>query len=169
MIDETAGINPGTNETTDPAIENLFSALAAQGNPGTDPDMLPQFAVGTGSRQVTVDANFGADGPGGMAYALATVQGTDSGLETTAGKEIYLFNETYSGVSYVVGRYDHSTGNNVVDTQDNAAFAFRIDPTTGALSIVQYVSLHQPDTSSNNEGVFLKANLAVGQRHDHRW
>ena len=78
----------------------------------------------------------------------------DSGLTTTAGQAIHLFNETYSGVGYVVGRYD-SNGDHSITSADDAAFAFRVDPTTGVLSLVQYVSLHQPDTLSNNEGVFL--------------
>ncbi len=76
----------------------------------------------------------------------------DSGLTTTAGQHIYLFNEN----GLVVGRYE-TTGNNVVNGNDSAAFAFRIDPATGVLSVVQYVSLHQPNTSSHDEGVYLNA------------
>ena len=118
--------------------------------------MPAQFATGT-APVVTVAANFGADGPaagGGIAYSLFTTNDTDSGLTTTAGQAIHLFNESYDGVHFVVGRYD-SDGVNGITSADNAAFAFTVDPTTGALSLVQYVSLHHPNTSSNDEGIFL--------------
>jgi T1SS-143 domain-containing protein len=168
VIDETAGNQPNTNDVNP---NNLFDAVAHQ---GTDPDMAgPQFAAGI-SAVVNVAANFGADGPWhgsvteATVYSLNTTNAMDSGLSTTAGQHIYLFNETYGGVTYVVGRYDSDNsgsvsnagyGNNTV--ADAAAFAFRVDPTTGVLSLVQYVSLHQPDTLSNNEGVFLNSGSLV--------
>ncbi|MGM4906697.1 DUF5801 repeats-in-toxin domain-containing protein [Tardiphaga sp. 866_E4_N2_1] len=152
VIDETLGKQSDSNEV---AANNLFSSVA---NKGFDPDMSPaQFAAGT-APVVTVTANFGADGPkggsaaAGTAFELLTTSGVDSGLTTTAGQHIYLFNEN----GLVVGRYE-TTGNNVVNGNDSAAFAFRIDPATGVLSVVQYVSLHQPNTSSHDEGVYLNA------------
>ncbi|WGD49493.1 DUF5801 repeats-in-toxin domain-containing protein [Bradyrhizobium sp. CB1650] len=152
VIDETAGIQPDSNEV---AANSRFDAIAHQ---GTDLNMLPQFAEGRGA-VVTVSANFGSDGQaasGATAYALQTANSgvTDSGLQTTAGQHIILFNETYGGVSYVVGRYD-SNGDHQVTSADDAAFAFTIDASNGKLSLVQYVSLHQPNTASNDEGVFL--------------
>ena len=135
------------------AANNLFNAIDHQ---GIDPNMPAQFATGT-APVVTVAANFGADGPaagGGIAYSLFTTNDTDSGLATTAGQAIHLFNETYNGVHFVVGRYN-SDGVNGITSADDAAFAFTVDPTTGALSLVQYVSLHHPNTSSNDEGIFL--------------
>ena len=97
---------------------------------------------------------------------MLTTGGTDhvdSGLTTTAGKQIYLFNETYAGVTYVVGRYDSdgvggasNAGYANGTVQDAAAFAFSID-SSGHIQVVQYVSLYQPNTASNDEGVFLKA------------
>ena len=100
-------------------------------------------------------ANFGADGPfggspvTGTSYSLST-NIVDSGLTTTAGQPFNLFNEN----GFVVGRYD-SNNSGTIDGSDDAAFAIRVDPSTGVLSLVQYVSLHHPDTASNNEPVFL--------------
>ena len=152
VIDETPGIQADSNEV---APNTLFDTVA---NHGTDPDMPPQFAAGL-TAVVSVAANFGADGPattGATVYSLQTTQGMDSGLTTTAGQSIHLFNEN----GFVVGRYDsnNSGGIDGIDGSDNAAFAFRVDPSTGVLSLVQYVSLHQPNTASNDEGVFLNAN-----------
>ncbi|OAF19403.1 DUF5801 repeats-in-toxin domain-containing protein [Bradyrhizobium neotropicale] len=152
VIDETAGIQADSNEV---AANSLFNAVAHQ---GFDPDMQPQFAEGRGAI-VSVSANFGSDGPatsGATTYVVQTANSglTDSGLQTTAGQHIILFNETYNGVSYVVGRYD-SNGDHQVTSADDAAFAFTVNASTGKLSLVQYVSLHEPNTASNDEGVFL--------------
>ena len=94
VIDETAGNQPNTNDVNP---NNLFDAVAHQ---GTDPDMAgPQFAAGI-SAVVNVAANFGADGPWhgsvteATVYSLNTTNAMDSGLSTTAGQHIYLFNET---------------------------------------------------------------------------
>ena len=149
VIDETPNFQADSNEV---GPNSLFDAIVH----GIDPNMPAQFATGT-APVVTVAANFGADGPaagGGIAYSLFTTNDTDSGLTTTAGQAIHLFNESYDGVHFVVGRYD-SDGVNGITSADNAAFAFTVDPTTGALSLVQYVSLHHPNTSSNDEGIFL--------------
>ncbi len=151
VIDETPGHDSDSNETTDSAVINLFSTVA---HPGVDPDMPPQYATGS-TAAVNVAANFGADGPlhGNAAtatsYTLTTADGTDSGLQTTEGKEIFLFSEG----GLVVGRFD-SNGDSHVDGADNAAFALTIDA-NGVVSVAQYVSLHQPDTTSNDEGVYL--------------
>ncbi|WP_027556311.1 DUF5801 repeats-in-toxin domain-containing protein, partial [Bradyrhizobium sp. Cp5.3] len=152
VIDETAGIQADSNEV---AANSLFNAVAHQ---GFDPDMQPQFAEGRGAI-VSVSANFGSDGPAtsdATTYVVQTANSglTDSGLQTTAGQHIILFNETYNGVSYVVGRYD-SNGDHQVTSADDAAFAFTVNASTGKLSLVQYVSLHEPNTASNDEGVFL--------------
>ena len=149
VIDETPNFQADSNEV---GPNSLFDAIVH----GIDPNMPAQFATGT-APVVTVAANFGADGPaagGGIAYSLFTTNDTDSGLTTTAGQAIHLFNESYDGVHFVVGRYN-SDGVNGITSADNAAFAFTVDPTTGALSLVQYVSLHHPNTSSNDEGIFL--------------
>lgn len=165
VIDESAGNQPNTNDVVS---NHLFDAVAHK---GVDADMTggPQFAAGT-SPVVNGAANFGADGPlngsvtQATVYSLNTTNNTDSGLQTTSQQHIYLFNETYGGVTYVVGRYDSDNSGSVSNAgygsgsvSDAAAFAFRVDPATGVLSLVQYVSLHQFDTLSNNENVFLNA------------
>ncbi|WP_212488921.1 DUF5801 repeats-in-toxin domain-containing protein [Bradyrhizobium liaoningense] len=153
VIDETAGFQADSNEVSSATLSPLFAAIAHQ---ATDPDMAAQYAQGTTSA-VSVSADYGVDGKAAtnaILYALSTAANhTDSSLQTTDGHEIYLFNETYNGVGYVVGRYDVANG--TVDGNDPAAFAFTIDPATGKLSVAQFVSLHQPNTNSNDEGVFL--------------
>ena len=153
VIDETSGFQADSNEVSSATLSPLFTAIAHQ---GTDPDMATQYARGTTSA-VSVSTDYGVDGKAAtnaILFALSTAANhTNSALQTTDGHEIYLFNETYNGVGYVVGRYDAANG--TVDGNDPAAFAFTIDPATGKLSVAQFVSLHQPNTHSNDEGVFL--------------
>ena len=125
--------------------------------------MPPQFATGSSSA-ITATINFGADGPkdddhNGVAdsdaivYSLSTTNGINSGLATTEGKEIFLFNEG----NLVVGRFD-SDG---IGGVDKAAFALAIGA-DGHVSVAQYVSLHHPDEAnfgnsfnSYDEGIYL--------------
>ena len=59
--------------------------------------------------------------------------------------QIFLENEG----NLIVGRVD-SNNDGLVSTAENAAFAVAIDPTTGVLSVVQYVSLHHGTAESGS-------------------
>jgi T1SS-143 domain-containing protein len=160
VIDETPGQQADSNEPTTPAdiaaVKAHFTGVVSSvGGVGVDPDMPAQYATGHAAA-VVVTANFGADGPAGGNAGNATVYSlsignVDSGLSTTAGKPIQLFLE--NGI--VVGRYD-SNNDGSVTLADKAAIAFTIDSHTGVVSVAQYVSLHQPDITSNDEGIYLK-------------
>jgi T1SS-143 domain-containing protein len=157
IVDESAGINPGSNDTIDPTVIAQFVGVQ---NVGHDPNMVTQYATGTFAA-VDVNVNFGTDGPAGGSAAAgtkytlsvaATPGGVDSGLATTDGREIYLFNE--NGI--IVGRYDAPhDGNTTVDGTDPAAFAITINQTTGVISVAQYVSLDNPDATNPNDAVTL--------------
>ena len=162
VIDETPDIQPGTNETTDTTIVGLFSGVQ---HLGVDPDMAAQYATG-GADVLNVSVNFGADGPfHGSAQEAAVYSlslGTagqnglvDSGLTTTDGHHVYLFNE---GNGVIVGRIDGDGGGVVAggSASDVAAFAITIDQTTGVVSVAQYLSLNNPITTDFNDPVFLK-------------
>jgi T1SS-143 domain-containing protein len=152
IIDETKGVDADSDDTA-ANLSALFSTVTNGGPVGVDPDMdQPQYAQGLHSVVVLGTPDFGKDGPAatnpiqiGLSVSSA---GVDSGLTTTEGKAIHLYVEG----ALVVGRFD-SDNNGSYDT---AAFALSIDPNGGILSIAQYVSLHHPDTHSNDEGVYLK-------------
>ncbi|WP_210240630.1 DUF5801 repeats-in-toxin domain-containing protein [Mesorhizobium sp. B2-1-4] len=117
---------------------------------------LHQYAQGSGG-VVNATALFGADGPAAKAslvYALtlASNTGVDSGLKTTDGHAISLFND---GNGHIIGVYD--ANNNGVTATDKVAFALHVDAATGQVAVAQYVSLQHPDTSSNDEGIALGA------------
>ena len=76
----------------------------------------------------------------------------DSGLATTEGKEIYLFSENDGTI--IVGR--DLTAHSSLAT---AALRSRSIRTTGVISIAQYVSLHHPLTTSNDEGIYLNSGV----------
>lgn len=150
IIDETKGVDADSDDTT--GLGALFTTVTNGGPVGVDPDMdQPQYAQGLHSVVVLGTADFGTDGAAatnpiqiGLSVSSA---GVDSGLTTTEGKAIHLYVEG----ALVVGRFDSDNNS----TYDTAAFALSIDPNGGILSIAQYVSLHHPDITSNDEGVYL--------------
>lgn len=158
VIDETAGYDSDSNETTDPAVIALFSGTLADA--GHDVAFgAPQYATGTGSA-VNIVADFGTDGPQGGSAAAATtysltVGNVNSGLVTTDNHAISLSVE--NGV--VVGRYDSDNNGSL----DSIAVAFAIDPHTGVVSVVQYVSLQHPDHTSSDEGLYLNSGSLTAQ------
>ncbi len=165
--DETEGLQnaivtpfpAGDANDNDVASLTVFSGVTT---PGNDPDVTPLditdpigYAQTTGAI-VTVQVDYGADGPQpnhSVAYELE-VGNSNSGLQTTEGKAIQLFLE--GGI--IVGRYDGIDGGSGVSSTDPAAFAIHIDPTTGQLSAIQFVSLKHPNTLSNDEQISMSGN-----------
>jgi T1SS-143 domain-containing protein len=162
--DETPGINAGSEDVAD--LSELFAGVS--GLKGEDPHVPPAsgpigYAQSTGAI-VQFSVDYGADGPqasGGLKYALQLAHnGTDSGLKTTEGRSIYLFQDG----NYIVGRYevggDGRPGNDGDTSNEFAAFALTIDPTSGQISLVQYVSLYHPDAGSTaadyNDSIDIK-------------
>ncbi|UIK04593.1 DUF5801 repeats-in-toxin domain-containing protein [Neorhizobium galegae] len=143
-IDET--VNNQSNDTDNQAVRSLFAAVA---NVGHDADMgnAAIFARNGFSLVTTISSEPGADETTTKVLSLEIASvGVDSGLATTGGKSIFLFEEG----GLIVGRFD-SDGNG---TPDAAAFAVAIDQ-SGRVSVAQYVSLHQGDTATSNETVTL--------------
>lgn len=153
IIDETP--LPDANSDDNPLVAAVFAPFNGDINAGTDPDMEHQFAAGTQAAANAI-VDFGSDGPNAstdpLVYSL-DVTNAVSGLMTTEGEAIAL---VAVNDQLVVGRYD-SNGDNVIDANDNAAFAIHIDASTGIVSVALYVSLHHPDTGSHDESVFLNS------------
>src|SRR4029079_12323864 len=79
-------------------------------------------------------------------------------------REIYLFEESYGGKDYIVGRYDAvDDGNSVVNSSDPAAFALYVDPATGAISVALFESLDNPTPGSLDEPPYLGNNLILAK------
>ncbi|MBR0952921.1 DUF5801 repeats-in-toxin domain-containing protein, partial [Bradyrhizobium canariense] len=143
--------SPPFGDDNDILFTPVFNGVS---NPGHDPQVLFGLPIGYARSNVaalTIDnVDFGTDGAaktGAQVFSLtladaeghSTTGPIDSNLTTTEGKEIFLFIEN----GLIVGRYDGSDQDDVVTgTNDPAAFAIAIDPVSGKVSVVQYVSLH---------------------------
>ena len=169
--DETPGIDAGSQDISGGAgiVFNGAATTAAAifaGVPapiGNDPDVAGSgaigYALGGGSVVTLAGGSFGNDGPaalGSVSYALSVTDGTFSGVRTTEGTDIFL----YQGPGgLIVGR----VGNEAIagDTQNpngDAAFAIAVD-STGKIAIAQYLSLKHPIFPSNyDEPLTLAAN-----------
>ena len=152
--DETVGVDADANDVA----TNLSSLFSAVTNKGNDPheSIAPEpeigYAQSTGPIVTVSNVNFGADGPGpngGISYSL-DIPGSSiaSGLFTTEGLPITLF-QVNSQV--IVGRFDGPDGGTGVGTGDPAAFAIQVDPTTGVVTVVQYVSIKHDDRGDFDE------------------
>ncbi|MBD9630912.1 retention module-containing protein [Pseudomonas sp. PDM19] len=86
------------------------------------------------------ESHFGADGAGGITYKVSTVDGTDSGLKTTQGDAILLYNVNGT----VEGR-----------VQGSGAVAFVVSEDNGALMLDQRLALKHPDTSDSDDPLRL--------------
>lgn len=131
--DETSGnqSNNGADDTSAAGVVALFAGVANAG---------PALGYAKDSSNVVSwNLNGGADDNVSVDVEL-NVTNSDSGLQTTAGEPITLFEEG----NYIVGRTPNG----------EAAFAIHIDQ-DGEISIVQYQAIHHADTASKNETQFL--------------
>ncbi|UCL88859.1 retention module-containing protein [Pseudomonas sp. HS-18] len=88
------------------------------------------------------ETHFGADGPGSITYKVSTVDGTDSGLKTTQGESILLYNVDGT----VVGK-----------VQGSGAIAFVVSEDQGALMLDQRLALKHPDTNDADDPLRLES------------
>jgi hypothetical protein len=121
---------------------------------GDDPDLAGGLALGqatSGSAIVNPNAVFGADGPaagGGISYALSILN-VSSGLTLTDGTAINLQN--VGGVIVGVVAAGAFAG--------QAAFAIAINPTTGVVTVEQYLSLDHPINPNPNDPLSFGSNV----------
>ncbi|MFL6756972.1 MAG: DUF5801 repeats-in-toxin domain-containing protein, partial [Sphingomicrobium sp.] len=146
-VDESVGIQVDSNDTTNAGVIALFATVA---NPGTDTD-LPQYAQNASAIVASTGSAYGADGAGTTVFSLnVSAAGVDSGLNTTGGQDILLFKEGALVVGRVSGGADDG----------KAAFAIAIDPSTGVISMVEYLSIQHPIAANADDMVSI-ANGAV--------
>ncbi|MDG9855321.1 retention module-containing protein [Pseudomonas nitroreducens] len=88
------------------------------------------------------ETHFGADGAGSITYKVSTVDGTDSGLKTTQGESILLYNVD---------------GNVVGKVQGSGAIAFVVSEDQGALMLDQRLALKHPDTNDADDPLRLES------------
>jgi T1SS-143 domain-containing protein len=157
-IDESVGNQVDSNDVTGP-----IAAFAGVTNVGDDLDVAGtgpiQFATNAAAIVASTGSSYGADGPGTTAFSLnVSAAGVDSGLNTTDGHDILLYVENGIVVGRVSGGADDG----------KAAFAVSIDA-TGHVSMVEYLSIQQPDATNPDDSVSIAngAILAVVTVTDH--
>ncbi len=158
FLDDGPSIDPVLDRQATVTVDESLPSSAAGINTGAivkgdDPDLSGGLAIGQSNSGVAiVDANavFGADGPaagGGISYALV-LGANDTTLTLTDGSTISL--QLVGGV--VVGVVDNGP------FAGQAAFALAIDPTTGVVTVEQYLSLDHPVNPDPNDPLGLGPN-----------
>jgi hypothetical protein len=168
--DETAGVQADTDvpgsDIAFPGttITSLFTNVPS---PGDDPHVPGTGAIGfarSTSPLLTVTGSAGTDGPAAqeLSYALSVSDSTDSGVETTAGTKIFMFNGTGNATGLILGRVGTENAN--ADTADPAgtvAFALATNPATGEVFLAQYLSLKHPTGGTSYDETITLAAGAV--------
>ncbi len=141
--DETPGVDNGTDDDDSGGkVPSYFIGIPGAGA------IIGWAEDEEGESSVSVDVNYGADGKGSLNYELDIPgAGTPSGVQTTDGKDIFLFEEG----NVVVGR----VGNGGPDAAGAVAFAVHVDGDDGDLQVAQFLSLKHPDTGSDDETIDL--------------
>jgi hypothetical protein len=181
--DETALVQVGTggtnaNDQNDvagaslpPAILALFNAIGAERGEDPDVDDVTEedneaigFArSGAGNTGLTFTVDYGTDGPNAtddlqVTYDLTVTDGTFSGVQTTNGTDIYLYNGTGALTGLILGRVGSggpsAPGQGEPDDAGVVAFALTSDPATGELFLAQYLSLLHPDAGDGSGGTY---------------
>ncbi|AYG63261.1 beta strand repeat-containing protein [Rhizobium jaguaris] len=139
-IDESGSGDNDVNASN--AVKSLFAGITG----GTDPYMSTVYAQ---HNVVSPSVSMGADDASGATSSLTLhIDNADSGLKTTAGQAITL---SQLGDGTVVGK--------IADGE--IAFAIRLD-NSGKVSIAQYMSLANPNTSkSDGDTVDLTGKLSA--------
>jgi VCBS repeat-containing protein len=131
-----------------PTVASLFAGLVAP--LGNDPDVVdnPIGYARSGSALVTpVGGSASTDGEASHETSLdVSSAGAFSGVSTTEGTDIFLYKEG----DLIVGRVgNEDAGGDTANDKGEVAFAIAIDPVSGEVFTVQYLSLKHGDAPSN--------------------
>jgi hypothetical protein len=151
---QTAGGATDTSAVTSPSVAALFNSVSNVSTDYTNDDPTGNIYAQSASPVVnSTGSKSGADYVGALtkfSLSLSSQSGVDSGLQTTDGKEIWLFQDSTSGL--VIGRIGSGTNGTTPDPNGLAAIAIALNASTGVLSLAQYASLKHgtADTGSDS-------------------
>lgn len=171
MHDESAGVQTAAdpNAATDVAGGGIPAAILARFNaiasPGSDADVAAKDsgAIGFAASAGSLAIPSGGSIPVTVAYALTTADATFSGVSTTEGTQVFLFNGSGPEAGLILGRVGIENGaNDIADPNGAVAFALAVDPANGTGYAAQYLSLHHPDAGSGAAALDEPMTLAAG-------
>ena len=118
-------------------------------SPGDDPDVSGTgpigYAAGVGALVTPSGGGFGADGGTASSKLVIPADGTLSGVSTTGGTQIFLYQGTGDAAHLILGRVGTEAGaTDTANSSGTVAFALALDPATGKLVMAQYLSLSHP-------------------------
>jgi hypothetical protein len=169
--DETAGVQTAAdpNVASDVAGGGIPAAILARFNaiasPGSDPGVATKDngAIGFAASAGSLATPSGGGAAVTVEYALTTADGTFSGVSTTEGRQVFLFNGAGPETGLILGRVGIENGaTDIADPNGPVAFALAIDPVTGAGYVAQYLSLQHPDAGGGAAALDEPITLAPG-------
>ncbi|CZG67712.1 enhanced entry virulence factor RtxA [Legionella pneumophila] len=145
LLDETIGMKAGDAN----AANDDFNAQPTA-DPFNNAYGIPIGLVQNANLLDTSTSEMGGDYKNATMTYLLKITDAVSGLETTDGTPINLFLESNGDITGRAG-----------DIGAPALFAIRMNPNTGAITVAQYGSIKQFDTSSYDEAVDLTGRISA--------
>src|SRR5262249_55802299 len=146
--DESAGAQTGggATDTNDPAVAGLFTNVGTPSQDFVNDDPTGNiYAQSAGPVVTSTGSSAGADEEGATTVFSLSVApgGADSGLTTTGGTKVFLFQEG----ALLVGRIGATAA---AAATGQGALAVAIDSSSGVVSTAQYASLHHATASAGD-------------------
>ena len=135
-----------------PTAAIVITDAAISVDESADGDDVPG-ALGQASAMLVTStgSDYGADDEGGTtAFSLTVTAGIDSGLNTTDGTDIYLYD-------------NNGTIEGIVDGTTDVAFDFIINSDTGKVTLTQYLSLEHDNDTNDNDPMYLAGSVISAQ------
>ncbi|TIF20515.1 enhanced entry virulence factor RtxA, partial [Legionella pneumophila] len=145
LLDETIGMKVGDAD----AANDDFNPTTTV-DPFNNIYGIPIGLVQNAKLIDTSSSEMGADAKNATMTHLLKITNAVSGLQTTDGTPINLFLESNGDITGRAG-----------DVGAPAVFAIRMNPNTGAITVAQYGSIKQFDTSSYDEAVDLTGRISA--------
>nr|WP_106221207.1 enhanced entry virulence factor RtxA [Legionella pneumophila] len=145
LLDETVGMKVGD---ADAANDDFNPTTTA--DPFNNTYGRPIGLVQNANLLDTSTSEMGGDAKNATMTHLLKITNAVSGLQATDGTPINLFLESNGDITGRAG-----------DASAPTIFAIRIDPNTGAITVAQYGSIKQFDTSSHDEAVDLTGRISA--------
>lgn len=155
--DETSGLDSDADDvlgsaflagTSGPQVQDYFAGIAGG----------PIGYARSGSSLVSLTGDFGADGAGAtpLAHGLVVTDGANSGVSTTGGTRIFLYNGSGATAGLILGRVGNEIAAGDTPKNDGAiAFALAVNAASGEVYVAQYLSLAHGDPTSSDERISL--------------
>ena len=161
--DETAGVQSDTDVPGTAFVSGGAGATVASLFTGIGGSAIG-YARSTDPLATVTGGSAGTDGPATqeLSYGLSVVNGTYSGVETTGGTRIFMYNGTGALDGLILGRVGNElAAGDTANASGAVAFALAVNSVNGEVFLSQYLTLSHPTGGTSYDETISLADGAV--------